>query len=231
MEKKVILVTGANRGIGFEIVRQLAKQGHDVILTARDALKGRKAVEKLAAEWLTVGHIQLDVTDNRQIFEAFEIVRNEYNHLDVLINNAGIMSKNDRSILHANDSLVNEIIKTNALAPLEMVQAFAPLISKGGRVIMMSSGGGSMTDPIGGWSPVYCVSKSMLNSITRHLAYALAEKGVSVNAMCPGWVRTDMGGITAPRNVAEGADTAVWLATSDNIPTGKIWRNRKEIPW
>ncbi len=96
---------------------------------------------------------------------------------------------------------------------------------------MTSSGGGSMTDPIGGWSPAYCVSKSALNALTRHFAYELSSQKISVNAYCPGWVRTDMGGKSAPRSVEQGADTAVWLATADKIETGKFYRDRKIIPW
>ena len=88
-----------------------------------------------------------------------------------------------------------------------------------------------MSDPVGGWSPAYCVSKSFLNAATRHLAYELSAKGISVNAYTPGWVRTDMGGRSAPRSVEQGADTAVWLATNENIPTGKFFSDRKEIPW
>jgi NAD(P)-dependent dehydrogenase (short-subunit alcohol dehydrogenase family) len=151
--------------------------------------------------------------------------------LDVLINNAGVMHINDISILHTTDQVYNEIIATNAIAPLKITQAFVPVMPETGRVIMMSSGGGSMSDPVGGWSPVYCISKSMLNAITRHLAYALSGKGIRVNAMCPGWVRTDMGGSGATRSVAQGADTAVWLATTEQIPTGKFFRDRTEIPW
>jgi NAD(P)-dependent dehydrogenase (short-subunit alcohol dehydrogenase family) len=231
MNKKVILVTGANKGIGFEIVRQLALQGHNVILTARDSAKGEQAVNNLSKEGLTVHFIKLDVTNEQQIIEAVEKTKNLFGHLDVLINNAGIMRQEDKSILQTNDAAVKATLETNALAPLKVSQAFTPLIPKGGRIIMMSSNGGSMTEPIGGWSPVYCVSKSMLNSLTRHLAFALAENGIGVSAMCPGWVKTDLGGSAAPRNVQQGADTAVWLATSDVVPTGKIWQDRKEILW
>jgi len=96
---------------------------------------------------------------------------------------------------------------------------------------MVSSGGGSMSDPVGGWSPAYCVSKSFLGAITRHLAYELSSRKIPVNALDPGWVKTDMGGRAAPGNVEEGADTPVWLATTDKITTGKFFRNRREIPW
>jgi NAD(P)-dependent dehydrogenase (short-subunit alcohol dehydrogenase family) len=231
MKRKVILVTGANRGIGFEIVRQLASLGHEVILSSRNQEQGKLALDKILAEGLKAHFIALDVNAKQQIIEACEFVKEQFGHLDVLINNAGIMRKEDQSILLTIDESVDAIIRTNALAPLNISQVFAKIIPDGGRIIMMSSGGGSMTDPVGGWSPVYCVSKSMLNSITRHLSFALEGNGVSVNAMCPGWVRTDMGGSDAPLSVHQGADTAVWLATAENIPTGKIWRNRKEIQW
>ncbi len=231
MEKKIILVTGANRGIGFEIIRQLAKLGHQTILTARNETEGTKAREKLAKEGLTVHFLKMDVTSETQISDAVSAVRNQFGHLDVLINNAGVMRKNDTSLLNTTDDILGDIIKTNSLAPLKVTQAFVPIIPKMGKVVMVSSGAGSMTDPVGGWSPVYCISKSMLNAITRHLAYYLTEKGIQVNAMCPGWVKTEMGGSGATRNVDEGADTAVWLATTENIPTGKFWRDRKEIPW
>ncbi len=228
---KVILVTGANRGIGFEIVRQLARLGENVILTARDSAKGMGAVEKLASEGLKVHFIHLDITSRQQIFEAVDEVKQRFGKLDVLINNSGIMHKQDRSILQTDDAVISDTLSTNALAPLKVTQAFASIIPRGGRVIIMSSDGGSMSNPIGGWSPVYCVSKSMLNAITRHLAYALSEKGISVNAMCPGWVKTDLGGSGAPLTAEQGADTAVWLATTDKPESGKIWRNRKKIPW
>jgi NAD(P)-dependent dehydrogenase (short-subunit alcohol dehydrogenase family) len=231
MDKKVILVTGANKGIGFEIVRQLATHNHEVILTARNKEKGQQALDKILAEGARAHFTVLDVTDKQQIIDAFEYVRDNFGHLDVLINNAGIMKKEDHSILQTTDECIHDIILTNALAPLQIAQVFAQLIPKGGRIVMMSSGGGSMTDPVGGWSPVYCVSKSMLNAITRHLSYALEGQGISVNAMCPGWVNTDMGGNKAPLSVAEGADTAVWLATAENIPGGKFWRKRREIQW
>jgi NAD(P)-dependent dehydrogenase (short-subunit alcohol dehydrogenase family) len=231
MDKKIILVTGANRGIGLEIVRQSARLGNQVFLGSRDRLKGEQAVEMLASEGIRADFIQLDVMDGDQVNDAFNKIKSEVGQLDVLINNAGIMMKQDHSILDAADPVLERIIRTNSIAPLRLSQKFASIIPKGGRIIMMSSGGGSMTDPVQGWSPVYCVSKSMLNSITRHLANELGLRGILVNAMCPGWVRSDMGGKSAPRSIEQGADTAVWLATAELKETGKFWRDRKQIPW
>ena len=231
MKKNVILITGANRGIGLEAARQLSRLGNEVILTARDIDKGKKVVDILASEGLKIHFLRLDVTDSQQISKSVEDVKDKFGSLDVLINNAGIMMKNDRSLLDANESVLQKTMAVNAFAPLKITQAFVSIMPNGGRVIMVSSSGGSMTDPVGGWSPAYCASKSLLNAITRHLAFELAGKGIFVNAMCPGWVRTDLGGPSAPLTVEQGADTAVWLATTDMKETGKSWKNRKNIPW
>ena len=231
MEKGVILVTGANKGIGFEIVRQLAKLGHQVILTARDGSKGLKAQKKLQAENLNVNFLAMDITQEESIQQAANKVKSDFRKLDVLINNAAISLHDDHSLLQNDSAITAQIINTNAFAQLAVTRAFHPLIPNGGRIIMISSGGGSMTDPVGGWSPAYCVSKSFLGAITRHLAYELSSRMISVNALDPGWVKTDMGGRSAPGSVEEGADTPLWLATADKIATGKFFRNRREIPW
>jgi NAD(P)-dependent dehydrogenase (short-subunit alcohol dehydrogenase family) len=224
--KRIAVVTGGSRGIGNEIAKQLAANGFSVVIAARDEAHGKTAAAEINADF-----IPLDISDESSINEFVRQLSAKYDHVDVLVNNAGIIGKNDHDILAASASLINETFATNSIGPLLLTQALEPLLNAGSRVIMMSSGGGSMSDPVGGWSPVYCVSKSLLNAITRHLAYALSAKKVAVNAMCPGWVRTDMGGRNAPRSVKEGADTAVWLATTEHVSTGKIFRDRKEIPF
>jgi NAD(P)-dependent dehydrogenase (short-subunit alcohol dehydrogenase family) len=231
MNPKTILVTGANKGIGFEVVRQLAALGNQVIATARDPLKGEAAVANLKAEGLDVSLLQLDVSIEASIQQAVQKFQNTYHKLDVLINNAAVLLREDQSIVTGTAEVFHKTMRTNVFGPLQMVRHFRPFIPPGGRIINTSSGGGSMTDPVGGWSPAYCISKSALNALTRHLAYELATQKISVNAYCPGWVRTEMGGRSAPRTVAQGADTAVWLATSANLPTGRFFRDRKEIPW
>jgi len=230
MENKIILVTGSNKGIGYEMVRQLAKLGHQVILTARDEAKGSEAQKKLKGENLTVHFLVLDITNEASLQQAATKVKSEFGKLDVLINNAAISLRGDHSLLQNDSAITEQIINTNALAQLAVTRAFQSLIPNGGRIIMISSGGGSMSDPVGGWSPAYCISKSFLGAITRHLAYELSSRKISVNALDPGWVKTDMGGRSAPGSVEEGADTPVWLATTDKIATGKFFRNRKEIP-
>jgi NAD(P)-dependent dehydrogenase (short-subunit alcohol dehydrogenase family) len=226
------LITGANRGIGFETARQLGKKGFYIFLTARKNDEGEKARRKLEAESITAEFIQLDITSLESIRSAFEKVSRKISHLDVLINNAAILSKQDNDLLTVNSKIVSDTMNTNVSGALHVTQHFAPLLSKGCRVINLSSGGGSMTDPIGGWSPVYCISKSAVNALTRHLAYYLGEKNVAVNAACPGWVRTDMGGRSATRSVEKGAETIVWLASeAPHSLTGKFFRDKKEIPW
>ena len=229
--KKNILITGANKGIGLEMARQLAMAGHQVILTARSETRGKAAQEQLKQQGHTVGFLIMDVTSREQIVMAAKKVSEEQGYLDVLINNAGITASGDNDILDFEQTTLDETMQTNAFSMLNTVAAFAPMMSAGGRIINLSSGLGSMTDPVNGWAPLYGVSKTMVNAITRQQAYALSNKDIAVVAMCPGWVRTDMGGSSAPRDVSEGADTAVWLATTDHIETGKFYRDRKIIPW
>jgi NAD(P)-dependent dehydrogenase (short-subunit alcohol dehydrogenase family) len=234
----VIVVTGANRGIGFEICRQLAARGAQVVLTARDRAAGEVAVKKLAPSDCTAAAARfhlLDVNDDTSAAALGEFVRTTFGHLDVLVNNAGIIADGDDSILTVTPAAVQGTLATNTVAPLRLTQALLPLLRKsvrGGRVINVSSGAGELTDFDGSWAPAYSLSKAALNLVTRMLAPALARDGIAVNAMCPGWVRTDMGGAGAPRDVAQGADTAVWLALDAPAKlTGKFFRDRKEIAW
>lgn len=232
MNNKIILITGANKGIGFETARQLALSGHTVIVTARDAARGNEAMKKLNAMGVIVHFVALDVKDGGHIKDAVVSMEKQFGRLDVLINNAAVMYRSDTSLLFSEDAVLKDTFETNAIAPLKLTQAFIPIMPGGSRVIMVSSGGGSMTDNVDGWCPLYCISKSMLNAETRHLAYYLAEKKISVNAVCPGWVQTDMGGKEAPRRVEQGADTIAWLATeAPQDLTGKFFRDRNEIPW
>jgi NAD(P)-dependent dehydrogenase (short-subunit alcohol dehydrogenase family) len=235
MDKRVAVVTGGNRGIGFEICRQLAKRGGmRVVLTARDEKKGGTAAKKLHGEGLEVDFHVLDVTSEASIRALARWVETTCKRCDVLVNNAGIMADPRGSrVLDSSLDTWHETLETNVIGPLMMIQALVPLMKKNGygRVVNMSSGQGQLSD-MGPGTPAYRVSKAALNALTRTLAAELGSGGILVNSMCPGWVKTDMGGSGAPRTVEQGADTAVWLATlPDGGPSGGFFRDRKPIAW
>lgn len=228
----VIVVTGGNRGIGFEICRQLASRGAQVVLTARKMEAGREATEKLAAQKLTARFHPLDVTSSDSAVALRDFLDRTFGHLDVLINNAGIISDDDGSGLEVKLSTVRATLETNTLAPLQLSQTLIPLLkrSRAGRIVNMSSGMGALSDMGGGYA-AYRISKAALNAVTGILAAELRGV-VAVNSMCPGWVRTDMGGANAERDVSQGADTAVWLALdAPQDLSGKFLRDRKVISW
>jgi NAD(P)-dependent dehydrogenase (short-subunit alcohol dehydrogenase family) len=229
---KTALITGANKGIGYEVARQLAGKGFHVFIGARNAEAGRKAAEKIAKDGGQATFLEIDVADNASVTAAAHQFARVADHLDVLVNNAGIIVDGDNSILEISDELLRKTLETNTLGALRVTHAFVPLLkkSKAPRVINVSSGGGQLTGGADGWSPAYCISKTALNGVTSQLATALPK--FAVNSVCPGWVRTDMGGQSASRSVEEGADTIVWLAAdAPQKLTGKFLRDRKEIPW
>ena len=229
---KTALVTGANKGIGREVARQLAGKGFHVFIGARNRDAGRKAAEEIAKRGGKATFLEIDVNDNESVTGAAREVWKITDHLDVLVNNAGIIMDGDDAILKISDDLVRKTLETNTLGALRVTRAFAPSLakSKTPRVINVSSGGGQLTGGAEGWSPAYCISKTALNGVTSQLAAVLPK--FAVNSVCPGWVRTDMGGRNATRSVEEGADTIVWLATDARQKlTGKFVRDRKEIPW
>ena len=231
MEKKVALVTGSYRGIGFETVRQLALADFIVILTARDEKKGLDAVVELQRLHLQVSFHQLDVSDEKSIDALYSFVEKKYGTLDVLVNNAGILP-NVLNVFTVPLSNIEKTFETNFYGPLRMSRKFFPLLekSRNGRIINVSSGMGSL-EHMGEGYAAYRMSKTALNSLTVVMAADTANSRVKINSMCPGWVRTTMGGSSAPRTVEQGADTIVWLATEKDIPTGKFFRDRKVIPW
>jgi NAD(P)-dependent dehydrogenase (short-subunit alcohol dehydrogenase family) len=228
---KTVLVTGANKGIGREVAQQLAAKGFHVFVGARNAKAGRKAAEEIAKQGKAT-FLEIDVADNGSVSTAAREFSDIEDRLDVLVNNAGIIVDGDDAILETSDDLVRKTLETNTLGPLRVTRAFVLLLrkSKAPRVINVSSGGGQLTGGADGWAPAYCISKTALNGVTVQLAAALPK--FAVNSVCPGWVRTDMGGANATRSVQEGADTIVWLASeAPQDLTGKFLRDRKEIPW
>jgi NAD(P)-dependent dehydrogenase (short-subunit alcohol dehydrogenase family) len=228
----MIVVTGGNRGIGFEICKQLASRGAAVILTARKIEAGQEAVEKLAAQKLTARFHPLDVTNYESGVALRDFLDGAVGRLDVLINNAGIISDDEASGLDVKLATVRATFETNTLGPLHLSQTLVPLLKRSGagRIVNMSSGMGALSDMGGGYA-AYRISKAALNAVTEILAAEL-RGSVAVNSMCPGWVRTEMGGANAERDVAQGADTAVWLALdAPQDLTGKFLRDRKVIAW
>jgi len=229
---KIALVTGANKGIGREVAHQLAAKGFHVFIGARNRSAGRKAADEIAKKGGEATFLEIDVSDNNSVAAAAREFAKASDHLDVLVNNAGIIVDGDDAILEINDELLRKTLETNALGALRVMRACVPLLakSKTPRVINVSSGGGQLIGGADGWAPAYCISKTALNGVTSQLAAALPK--FAINSVCPGWVRTDMGGRNATRSVEEGADTIVWLASeAPQDLRGKFFRDRKEIPW
>ena len=231
--KIIALITGANRGIGREIARQLAAKGVQVVMAARRLAAAEDAAKAIVAEGDVAEALALDVDDAAGVAHAAKEFAERFDRLDILVNNAGVYHDKQNTILTAPRELFAGTLNTNTFGPIEIVQQFLPALRKGtaARIINMSSGYGQLSDLSPDVSS-YCLSKLALNGVTIMLAKALAADGIAVNSVCPGWVRTDMGGAEAPRSVQEGADTAVWLATeADHALTGKFFRDRAEISW
>jgi NAD(P)-dependent dehydrogenase (short-subunit alcohol dehydrogenase family) len=227
---RVALVSGGNRGIGLEICRQLAESGIAVILGSRDEEGGREAAESLPGN--VVAH-QLDVADEESVDRLASFVEEEFGRLDILVNNAGISNDEGQRGVDADLYRVREALETNLLGAWRLCEVAIPLMRRHdyGRIVNISTGLAVLEDMGGGW-PGYRVSKTALNALTRILASELRGSDILVNSVCPGWVRTDMGGSGAPRPVEEGADTPVWAATlPKGGPTGGFFRNRRPIPW
>jgi NAD(P)-dependent dehydrogenase (short-subunit alcohol dehydrogenase family) len=236
--QKVALVTGANRGIGLEICRQLAAQGWKVVQTARSEEKGRAAFERLRADLGNVGAMadltfqRLDVSGPEDVERIRHFIETETGRLDVLINNAASSPEHGKTATEVDMPTVRAVMDANLFGPWMLALAFVPLMKQagGGQIINVSSGKGSFTK-LGPDYPAYRVSKTALNAFTVVLASDLKDANIRVNAVTPGWVRTHLGGINAPRSVEEGAAGTVWLANLEDAPTGKFFRDQEEFPW
>ena len=230
---QTILVTGANKGIGLEICRQLARLKHRVILSARSAERGERAVTVLAGEGLKVEFLLLDTADEESIMRAARELKQRVKALNVLINNAAILDAWRGTIVDAKAAGIRDCFITNTLGPILLTQALLPLLEAGkpARVINVSSQLGSVANMTDGWAG-YGISKAALNAATRKLAEVLKPRGISVNAASPGWVRTEMGGESAPLPVEQGAKNIVRLVT--DVPhslTNHFLEANGEIPW
>jgi NAD(P)-dependent dehydrogenase (short-subunit alcohol dehydrogenase family) len=224
---RVALVTGANRGIGREVVRQLLGYGFRSILTARDEERGREAADDLGAEF-----VRLDVSDDASVDRCFRLVDERHGRLDVLINNAAIHYDTWQRGVDADLSVVHEAFETNLFGAWRCGVRAVPLMRRNewGRLVNVSSEGGSLTS-MGGGTPAYSTSKAALNALTRVMAAELAGTGILVNAVCPGWIATEMGG-PAGRTVEVGARRVLWaVLLDDDGPTGGFFRDGRPLPW
>jgi NAD(P)-dependent dehydrogenase (short-subunit alcohol dehydrogenase family) len=232
----VAIVTGAYRGLGLETCRQLARLGYTVVLTARREHEGVAAAEALQGEGLDVVFHPLDVTEEASIGRLAEFVRDTFERLDVLVNNAGIFpagtpGAGGDSVFDAELAGVRRGFETNTLGPLRLCQALIPLMRGQGCVVNVSSGMGQLSE-MNGCCPGYRLSKTALNAVTRIFADELKETAIKINSVCPGWVRTEMGGPEAPLDVEEGAKGIVWAATlPDDGPSGGFFRHGERIAW
>ncbi|BDC53097.1 short-chain dehydrogenase [Bryobacterales bacterium F-183] len=240
-ESKVALITGANKGIGFETARQLGQQGMTVLIGARDAAKGEQAAKTLQAEGICAEAVVLDVTSRASVDAAAETVGNKYGHLDILVNNAGVFLDWGTSAFAVTEDVLRQTYETNVLGPFRMIQAFLPLLKKSpaGRIVNLSSVLGSTglaADPSTVYSKsrgaAYATSKAALNMLTVAFANELRRTNIKVNNAHPGWVKTEMGGAGAQMEIPEGAQTSVRLATLPaDGPTAGFFHKDDTLPW
>jgi NAD(P)-dependent dehydrogenase (short-subunit alcohol dehydrogenase family) len=241
--KKIALITGANKGLGFEMARQLGQSGVRVLLAARDSGKGEAAATKLRDEGLDAQFLRLDVTDKKDRAAASAFLEEKFGRLDILINNAGISAEplGSGKVSTTTEDAIHGTFDTNFFAPVALTQTLLPLLKKSdaGRIVNMSSILGSQTLHADAKSPIYDfkslsydASKAALNSFTIHLAHELKDTKIKVNSAHPGWVKTDMGTDAAPMEIPEGARTGVELALlGDDGPTGGFFHLGQTLPW
>ena len=231
---EVAVVTGGNRGIGLEVCRKLAERGYTVVLGSRDATKGEEAAKQLGGN---VSTHQLDVTDEASVAKAAEWVEAKYGRVDVLVNNAGILRDAESGMPHASFESselddVSDSLDTNLMGAWRMTAAFLPLLRKSERprIVNVSSQSGSLASMRPG-QPTYSISKAALNALTRILSAELHSEGILVNAVCPAWTATDMGG-EGGRPIEEGAASVIWAATlAAEGPSGGFFRDGRSLAW
>jgi NAD(P)-dependent dehydrogenase (short-subunit alcohol dehydrogenase family) len=232
LDKPVAVITGANRGIGAAIARQLAEHGMHVVVTARREKQGREAAESLTEAGLAASFFALDVTSDESVAALAHHLRRDVGRVDVLINNAGVALDKWIPALEGTMEQFVATYETNVFGVVRMCRAIIPFMRERGygRVVNLSSNLGSM-EKVGARTLAYRTSKTAVNAITRVIAAELTDGDVLVNSMCPGWVKTELGGFDAPRTPEEAADTAIWLATLPaGGPTGGFFQDRKPFP-
>lgn len=238
---RIAVVTGANRGLGFEISRQLGLKGITIIAGTRQGADGARTVERLKDEGINAHSIILDVTEPSTVEALPRLLNVQFGHIDILINNAGVLIDSGVPLSDLDEGVLRATFETNVFGAFVVTRALLPLIRKSsfGRIVNMSSSLGSLAsigDPNSPFyqvvSPAYQMSKAALNALTVVFAKELKDTNIKVNSACPGWVRTELGTQRAPLSVGEGADTPVWLATlPDDGPTGGFFNSRRPVPW
>jgi NAD(P)-dependent dehydrogenase (short-subunit alcohol dehydrogenase family) len=231
-DRHVAIVTGGNRGIGHEICKELSRAGCNVVLTSRNEEEARRAVSKLYPRDNVVIR-RLDVTDSKDIASLRDWILKTYGRVDILINNAGVYLDEGVSVFDLDENIMHDTLAVNFYGAFHMCRAFVPIMRQNGygRIVNVSSGYGAMSE-MGGYVAAYRISKAALNALTLIMANELRDGNIKVNAVCPGWVRTDMGGGMAPISPEAAAKDIVHFALVDaNGPTGSFFRHKKPIQW
>lgn len=232
-DRNIALVTGGNRGIGLQVVKELLHADFEVVLSCRKVERGREATRAWGSLLEQLNFLELDVSDSNRVVQAAEQFGELFERLDVLVNNAGILLDASESILSVSQEVIEQTIDTNALGPLRVTKSFLPYLRKSqdARVINVSSLAGQLSS-MGSWAPAYSMSKTTLNALTCLLSNELSAEGITVNAVSPGWIKTEMGGEDATGTLEEGADTILWLATEASPElTGQFLRDRESTEW
>ena len=229
----VAVVTGGNRGIGLEICKELSKVGCRVVLTSRDEEHGKQAAAKLGADKKNIVYHKLDVTDSKDIETLRDWILKMYGRVDILINNAGVYLDEGTSVFNVDEKIVKETLDVNFYGAFNICRALVPIMRQNGygRIVNISSGYGAMSE-MAGYHAAYRISKAALNALTLIMADELRDGDIKVNAVCPGWVNTDMGGRMAPVSAENAAKDIVYVALMDEEgPTGSFFRHKKPIEW
>ena len=232
MERRIALVTGGNRGIGYETCKELAHVGCHVILTSRNEEDGRRAVAKLDSGDKIVFR-KLDITDTKEIEALRDWIVDTYGRLDILINNAGVYLDEGVSVFDVGEKTMRDSLEVNFYGAFHLCRAFVPVMRKNGygRIVNVSSGYGAMSE-MGGQVAAYRISKAALNALSLIIAHELRDSNIKVNAVCPSWVNTEMGGSMAPVSPETAAKDVVYFAMlEEGGPSGGFFRFRKPIPW
>ena len=228
--KQNIVITGGNRGIGYGLLKILSDK-HNVIITVRDNKKGQSTVAELGHSKNEINYVVMDVDNSDSVMRAADDIKQKFNNVDLLINNAGILIKEYQlpAIETSEDSIL-KTFNTNTLGVLRVCKSIVPLMVNGGRIINISSGMGQL-DEMDNGSTAYRISKTALNALTKILSNELLSMGIKVNTICPGWVKTDMGGENATLTIEESTTQIVAFALRDNFPNGQFLRHGEIIPW